>query len=316
MTAQPEATRGRMKIGVIMPVSENSETQYVARYPEIRARALQAEAAGFDSIWVYDHLLYRMPDQPPFGIWESWTILSALAEATSRVELGAIVMCTAFRNPAVLAKMATTLDEVSAGRLILGLGAGWHEPEFQAFGFPFDHLVSRFEESLEIIVPLLREGQVDFEGTYNRAPNCELRPRGPRASGPPILIGSFGPRTMRLTARHADSWNTCWLGQPTLLPERRAALEAACAEVGRDPATLEVTVGVRIAYLKPGETSPEPLDPDKILFGSVDEVAAAMRAHADHGVKHLICFIDPMTEESFAWLAEVMETYRRAEEQG
>ncbi len=215
-----------MKIGIVLPISETDEGQ-MARYAELRAMALRAEADGFDSVWVYDHLLFRFPDNPTRGIWEAWTLLSALAEATERVELGALVLCTAFRNPALLAKMADTLDEVSGGRLILGLGAGWHRPEFDAFGLPFDHLVGRFEDALRIIHPLLRTGAVDFRGEYAQAPDCVSLPRSPRPDGPPILIGAFGPRMLRLTAQYADAWNTCWLGRPTKLAERRAAL-AGC----------------------------------------------------------------------------------------
>lgn len=145
-----------MKVGVILPMPEDGDTGETPRYPDIRARALTAERVGLDSIWCYDHLLYRFgEDAPTRGTWEIWTIMSGLAEATERVELGALVMCVPFRNPGVLAKMADTLDEVSNGRFILGLGAGWYQPEFDAFGIPFDHKVDRFEEALQIIVPLL-----------------------------------------------------------------------------------------------------------------------------------------------------------------
>jgi alkanesulfonate monooxygenase SsuD/methylene tetrahydromethanopterin reductase-like flavin-dependent oxidoreductase (luciferase family) len=301
-----------MRIGIVMPIAENDAVRGTPGYAEIRSIALQAEAAGFDSIWVYDHLLYRFPEQPTGGIWEVWTLLSALAEATSRVQLGTLVMCVPFRNPAVLAKMADTVDEVSAGRLILGLGAGWHQPEFDAFGVPFDHKVDRFDEALQIIVPLLREGRVDFTGTYYSAPNCELRPRGPSARGPEILIAAFKPRMLRLTARYADSWNTAWLGLPTALPERRAPLVAACAEEGRDPATLAITVGVSVMYTQPGTTPEKPPSRDKVLFGSPQDVANGLRAYAEQGVAHVICGLEPTTVESLAWLAEALQIYRNS----
>ncbi len=310
---QPVMTRDRMKIGVVMPIAEDAESRQTRGYVEIRELALQAEAGGFDSVWLFDHLLFRSPDQPTRGIWECWTLLPALAEATERVELGTLVTCTAFRNPALLAKMAATMDEVSDGRLILGLGAGWHQPEFDAFGIPFDHRVDRFEEALEIIVPLLRTGQVDFKGTYYSAPSCELRPRGPRRNGPPILVGASGPRMLRLTARYADSWNTCWLGQPIVLAERRAALEAACAEEGRDPGTLAVTVGVNITYTAPGETSQHVPEPAKALSGSAEEVAAGLYAYAARGVSHVICSLSSTHAASLAWLTEVLRLYRGLE---
>lgn len=298
-----------MRVGVVMPIAEGDATRGAPSYVEIRALARQAEAAGFDSIWVYDHLLFRFPEQPTRGIWESWTLLAALAEATERVELGTIVLCVPFRNPAGLAKMADTLEEISGGRLILGLGAGWHQPEFDAFGIPFDHKVDRFEEALQIITPLLREGKVDFTGTYYSAPNCELRPRGPRPSGPEILVASFKPRMLKLTARYADSWNTAWLGLPTKLAERRAPLEAACAEEGRDPATLAITVGVSVHYAAPGQPLENPPEPDNALSGSAEDVAAGLRAYAQQGVAHVICSLEPTTPESVEWLAEALRIY-------
>ncbi|HEV2238733.1 MAG TPA: LLM class flavin-dependent oxidoreductase, partial [Ktedonobacterales bacterium] len=177
-----------MKIGLLAFTANSRDTNLPRSYAAIRAVARQAEADGFDSIWLADHLVYRDPGEPDRGIWECWTLLAALAEATQRVELGTLVLCNAFRHPAILAKMATTLDEVSHGRLILGIGAGWHEPEYQAFGLPFDHRVDRFEESMQILKPLLRDGQVDFAGQYYHARNCDIVPRGPRSAGPPLLV--------------------------------------------------------------------------------------------------------------------------------
>ena len=196
---------------------------------------------GFDSIWLADHLLYRKPGEPTRGIWECWTMLAALAEATQRVEIGTLVLCNSFRNPASLAKMATTADEVSGGRLSLGVGAGWTEPEYAAFGVPFDHRVDRFEEALQILGPLLQEGPVDFAGQYYHARNCDDVPRGPRQAGPPLLVGSEGPRMLKLTAQYADLWNTGYMGQPETMVPRLAKIEAACRAIGRDPATLGIT---------------------------------------------------------------------------
>ena len=299
-----------MKVGVVLPMAENPHTGGTPAYREIRQTARQAEGAGFDSIWLYDHLLYRYPNRPTSGLWECWTLLCALAEATERVELGTIVLCTAFRNPAVLAKMAVTLDEISGGRLILGLGAGWHQPEFEAFGIPFDHKAGRFEEALKIIVPLVKAGKVDFRGEYYHAPECEMRPRGPRAGGLPVLVAAKGPRMLRLTAEHADSWNSAWFGRPTLLAPRRADLEAACAEVGRDPQTLEVTVGVGIAYPDLDDLSTPTDDPDKVLTGSAETIAGALREYDALGVGHVICSLAPQTAEAQARFAEALAAYR------
>lgn len=299
----------RMKIGLVLPIAENGETRETPGYHTIRDLALGGEAAGFDSLWVVDHLLFRFPDKPTEGIWEGWTLLSALAAVTTRVELGTLVLCTAFRNPALLAKMASTVEEISGGRLILGLGAGWHQPEFDAFGIPFDHKVDRFEEALEIIVPLLREGAVDMQGTYYQAPKCELRPRGPRAGGPPILIGAFKPRMLRLTAQYADAWNTCWLGDVSSLTERRAAVVEACAAAGRDPATIDITAGVAIATPQAVARAKEPLDPAKVLSGTAEQVAASLRAYRDAGVAHVMCAVNPFNAETLGWMADVLHAY-------
>ena len=169
-----------MKIGYVVLAVEVEELGRAPRYTEAREMALLAEELGFDSIWLYDHFLFRWEGVPTVGIWECWTMLAALAEATQRVELGTLVLCSQFRNPAIVAKMAITLDEVSDGRLILGVGAGSNEPEFKAFGVPFDHRVDRFEEAVRIIKRLLKEGRVDFEGNYYQAADCEITPKGPR----------------------------------------------------------------------------------------------------------------------------------------
>lgn len=315
-----EKARGTLKIGVMVvpvpfpPMSTPSPwgTEHVIPYAGTRALALQAEAAGFDSIWIFDHLLLRYPDQPAEGVWEAWSVLCALAEATTRVEIGSLVMCTAFRSPALLAKMAVTLDEISGGRLILGLGAGWHQPEFDAIGVSFAAKVDRFAEALEIIVPLVREGRVSFSGKHYRAIDSAILPPGPRPTGPPILIGSrTGPRMMRLTARYADYWNTGWMGTADRLAAPRTVVEAACAAEGRDPATLGVTVGVRVIFGTP-DAGAEPLPgADRALSGSPEEVAAGLRSHAEAGVAHVICSLVPSTTQSLAHLAEALAIYRR-----
>jgi alkanesulfonate monooxygenase SsuD/methylene tetrahydromethanopterin reductase-like flavin-dependent oxidoreductase (luciferase family) len=201
--------------------------------------------------------------------------------------------------------MAVTLDDVSGGRLILGIGCGWHEPEFQAFGIPFDHRVDRFEEAVNIIAPLIKGGEVDFTGKYYSAPNCEMLPR-PRPGGIPLLIASRRPRMKRLTARFADAWNTAWLGEVDALAEPRAAIEAACGDVERDPATLEITVGINIAYPALGG-SPDNIDNRaKTLSGNVQKIANDLQRYAEAGVGHIICNCLPVTEESIAELGQAL----------
>ncbi len=279
-------------------------------YDTIRSTAQQAEADGFDSIWLPDHLLYRPEGQPTRGIWESWTMLAALAEATRKVEIGNLVTCNTFRNPAILAKMATAADEVSHGRLILGMGAGWNEPEYRAFGLPFDHRVDRFEESLQIIRPLLREGHVDFVGKYYQARDCEDLPRGPRPQGPPLMVGGEGPRMLRLTAKYADFWNTGYLGIPETLAERRVRLEAACREVGRDPSTLGVTalIGLWFKDLQ----ARQPTFFDHPMTGTVREIAAAIQGYEGLGVQHIMFQCEPYKPEAVRRLTEALHLYRSA----
>lgn len=299
-----------MDIGLILPLAED-ETGTAPLWEEIKSAAVQAEALGFDSVWVYDHLLHRFEGHTTVGFWEAWTMLTALAASTTHVQIGTTVLCAGFRNPALLAKMADTLDEVAGGRLILGLGAGWHEPEFEAFGLPFERRVSRFEEALQILRPLLRDRAVDFDGEYHRAANCEILPRGPRDSGVPILVAAFGPRMMRLTARYADQWTTDWLGPESKVREDIGKLHAACEEEGRDPDSLIVTGGVTVAYPDLGELPAWMSSPDSYITGDADEVAEQLLVYRDLGVDHILTNLYPFTPEAIARYGEAVGVVRR-----
>ncbi len=299
-----------MKVGLELVLSENPWLGRAPHYAEVRELALTAEAAGFDSLWLYDHLLYRTDISPAEGIWEGWTMLSALADATQRVELGTLVSCGAFRNPALLAKMAVTLDEVSGGRLTLGLGAGWNDAELTAFGMPLDHRVSRFEEALQIIVPLVREGRVSYEGQYHRAVDCEILPRGPRPAGPPILVAGFGPRMLRLVAKYADCWNGGYAARAEDLNELRSRLTDACVEVGRDPSSLAVTTELKVSY--PDLTPTPNLFGDRFATGSATAVAATLSEFERAGFAHLMCTCSPNTPEALQRLAAAVACYRES----
>ena len=299
-----------MRVGLVLPIADEDGADGAApSYAEIRALALAAEAGGLDSLWVFDHLLFRS-DGATTGIHECWTILSALAEATTRVQLGSVVMCTSFRNPALLAKMAATLDHISAGRLILGVGCGWHEPEYEAFGFPFDHRVGRFEEALSIITGLIREGRADLDGRWVQARDAVLLP--PARPDIPILIAAKRPRMLELTARHADAWNLAWFGEPS---ERfdtvRSALGDACVTVGRDPATLDITAGLTVRFPDRQDPTTAP-DTSPALDGSVPgAIAAGLDAWQAIGTDHAIVALDPCDAETVPRFTAAVAAWRR-----
>jgi alkanesulfonate monooxygenase SsuD/methylene tetrahydromethanopterin reductase-like flavin-dependent oxidoreductase (luciferase family) len=209
--------------------------------------------------------------------------------------------------------MATTADEVSHGRLILGVGAGWNEPEYQAFGLSFDHRVDRFEEALQILKPLLREGHVDFTGQYYHARDCDDVPRGPRSAGPPLMVGSEGPRMLTLTAQYADLWNTGYMGQPETMAEPLAKIEAACRAIGRDRATVGITALIGLWF--PDLQAKKPSFLDHPLTGTVQEIAAAIRGYADLGVQHIMFQCEPYTPEARRRLTEALRLYRGMEQQ-
>jgi probable F420-dependent oxidoreductase len=287
-----------MKIGLMLPLADDETSGWT----DLRQLALTAESSGLDSIWGADHLIFRDDDGSLTGIHESWTVLTAVAAITERVEIGPLVLALPFRNPALVAKMAAELDEVSGGRLILGLGCGWHQPEFDAFGYPFSHRVSRFAEGLEIIMPLLRGERVTFEGRFHSAVEAELLPRPIRPGGPPVLIAGKQPRMLRLVARHAAQWNGAWYGFPDRADELRTRLanvRAALDEEGRDPASLTLTAGIFVAFDGAGDDTPE-----RAIRGSREEVAEALAGYADLGISHLIAHVFPRTPDAVARLGE------------
>ena len=297
----------RMKIGIVLDISEGSLDGRTPTYRDLREMALVAEQVGLDSLWLADHLIYRFPNRAESGPWEALAMLSALAAVTSRITLGTLVVCTSFRPPAMLAKMADALDEISGGRFILGLGAGWYQPEYEAFGYPFDHLASRFDEALQIIVPLLREGHVDFQGQYYQVRNCVLRPRGPSPAGPRILIGARRPRMLQLVARYADAWNTAWHTDTAIVKERYEPLAQACTAIGRDPATIEITVGTEVR-LQPRKDDGSQ---DNAISGTPEEIADRLQDFASVSNSHLIVSLDAVTPDSIRQLGHIVELARQ-----
>ena len=311
-------TQDRLKVGLDLPMSDRTGLGWT----ELRDIAVLAEDVGFDSIWVDDHFLYHYEgNAEPNGNRESWAMLSAIAACTKTVELGHLVLGLGFRNPALLAKIADTVDEISGGRLILGVGAGYHELEYRAFGFPYDHRYDRFAEALHIVHGLLRNGEIDFVGKYYQARDCVLRPRGPRPEGPPIMVGTTGHKMLRLTAKYADMWNAYWTSthnSPRGVAPLRARIDEACEEVGRDPATLQRTVTVLTADADadpwwnalPTGHDYEALEP---LSGEPAEIAEGLRAYWREGISHVQISMDKISTKAIERFAPVLELLGKAE---
>ncbi|HEY7331456.1 MAG TPA: LLM class flavin-dependent oxidoreductase [Candidatus Limnocylindria bacterium] len=296
-----------LKVGVQLP-----EVEYVASWEQQLAMARTAEQIGLDSVWVGDHLLYRDDGKPTRAPWEAWTTLAALAAVTRRVEIGPLVAATSFHNPAMLAKKAATIDEISGGRLILGLGAGWNRVEYEAYGFAFDHRVSRFEEAFTIIRELLREGRSDFHGAYYQLDDCVLLPRGPRSDGPPLMVGSEGPRMLGITLPHVDAWNAwfTWFGNtPDGYRPMRARIDEACRAAGRDPSEVERTVALFVAFPgAQGRSLGDLADPDvEAISGEPAVLVEHLRAFAEEGVSHVQLVLDPITADTIGALRPTLE---------
>ncbi|MEA2622328.1 MAG: hypothetical protein QOH61_1238 [Chloroflexota bacterium] len=269
--------------------------------------ARAAEAVGLDSLWIGDHLLYR-DERGSRGPWEAWSMLAALAAVTSDIALGPLVASTSFHNPAMLAKKAATVDEISGGRLVLGLGAGWNEVEYAAYGFPFDARVSRFEEAFTIIRTLLREGAIDFQGRFYQVRDCELLPRSPRPGGPPLLIGSNGERMLGITLPYVQAWNSWYSSFDNRVeeaPALLASIDEACVAAGRDPADVERTLALKVSL--PGAIGARDADGHAPLTGTPDELADAFRGYAALGVAELQLVLDPISVAGIEALAPVLQ---------
>ena len=278
-----------MRVGVMVPMSLSDGSGRMPSWADVRAFGAHAEDVGLDSVWVCDHFISGGPGLQPEGIHEGWTILSALAASTRRVELGQLVTCVSFRNPALLAKMAVTADDVSGGRVLLGLGAGWYDPEYEAFGYPTDHRVGRLEEALQIITPLLQGETVTFAGRYHDVHEGTLLPAPDRKI--PLLVAGDGERMLRLTARYADAWNTAWFRAPNdRLRELLGKLDAALDAVQRDPQTMRRTVGM-----------------DADAARSADDLRRALAAFAELDFDDVIVGLEPRTKQSLDRLAEARQ---------
>ncbi|UCG41169.1 MAG: LLM class flavin-dependent oxidoreductase [Acidimicrobiia bacterium] len=293
-----------MKVGVQLP-----EWERPVRWTEVADMAVRIEALGFDSIWVGDHLLYREHGEQPIGPWECWSQLAALAAITERVTIAPLVAATSFHAPAMLAKKAATVDEISNGRLILGLGAGWNRTEYTAFGFPYDHRVSRFEEAFTLIRRLLAGEEVTFRGEYYSVEDSVVHPLGPRDGAIPLLVGSNGPRMLEITLPHVNAWNT-WFSsfdnRAANLPPLLERIDAACEAVGRNPADVEKSAALMLQFSRDLRLDRS----DNPLRGSVDELAAELHACQELGIDEVQLVLDPITIDSVERAGEVLRAFR------
>jgi probable F420-dependent oxidoreductase len=289
-----------LRIGVQLP-----EVEREVSWPEYLAMARAAEEVGFDSIWLGDHLLYR-DARGERGPWDAWTLLAALAASTERLRLGPLVACAAFHPPGVLARMAANLAEVSGGRFVLGIGAGWNETEFRAFGLPFDHRASRFEEAFEIVRRLLARERVTVHGRFHDVEEAVLLPAP--SSRPEIMIGSNGERLLRVCLPHVDAWNT-WFDDYGNDPERFATLNeritSLATDAGRRPDEIRRSACVFVVRDR-GATERPIGDGVTPLEGSPDAIASGLRDLSDAGADEAILVLGPITERSIRELGDVV----------
>jgi alkanesulfonate monooxygenase SsuD/methylene tetrahydromethanopterin reductase-like flavin-dependent oxidoreductase (luciferase family) len=288
------------KVGVQLP-----EVERFVPWPEYVDLARRAESAGYDSIWVGDHLVYDLPDGSTRGPYESWTTLAAIAASTERVEIGPLVASTGFHAPAMLAKQAATVDAISQGRLILGLGAGWNRREFDAFGFPYDRRVSRFGEALAIIAPLLREGRTTFHGQFYDVDDCVLDPRPVREGGPPIMLGSNSPRMLGVGLPVVDSWNVWWSIYDNSV-EKFAQVKAEVDAVMPEGRAVDATAAVLVTLPGGrGRLMGETYDAS-VTTVTPDSLGQHIRGLAAEGATHLQLVLDPITAESIDTIGAVL----------
>lgn len=292
----------QMSLGLMVPIREGSMGGDTPRFENLVEIATLARDVGFEAIWVPDHFTMEQEGNPA-GVWECWTMMAAVAARVPGVQIGPLVSCTGFRNPGLIAKMTETMDEISGGRFILGLGAGWNEIEYRQFGFPFDYRASRFEEAIQIVHPLLRDGGADVSGRFWQADQAINRPRGPRPSGAPLLIGSNGKRLLKTVARYADAWNSDWEDDPARMAALIANVDAACEMIGRSPDTLVKTGSTRFAM---DDDVPQQ---QGMMKGSVDQLAERMAAFRELGLRHLVCGLEPRTTSTIASFGDVIARF-------
>ncbi len=296
------ATRQSTSFGLIVPVAEPKPGADFPHFADQLALSRMGVEAGFEGLWYADHFSFPV-DGEYRGSWEVWTLMAAIAASIPNATIGPMVACTAYRNPGVIAKMTEMIQDISGGRFILGLGAGWQKDEYAQFGMPFEPRVSRFEEALEIIHALVRHGKADLQGTYTQANGAVNLPRAASGSATPILIGSTGERMLGLLARYGDAWNTGWSSDRKSLAEKVAKLDAACEVAGRDPSTVVRTINATIAA--DGFAG----DLATVIQGDTDAKVAALRDLESLGFKQLNLRFDPLTPGAIEAFAPVIDAF-------
>ena len=300
-----------MSLGIMLPIGEASHFGATPHHTDLVEMALAAREVGFEAVWFADHFLFENPENGTTrGVWEAFTTMAAVAAEVPDIQIGSLVACTGFRNPALIARSAETIDDISGGRFILGLGAGWHQPEYDRLGFPFDHRVSRFEEAIEIIQPMLRQGTATLNGAYFQARDAINRPRGPRAQGAPIVVGSSGDRMLGIIARYADAWNTVWHSDAARVAELLPKVDAACIAAGRDPHTLIRTAGGNMALgdgigVRPNAVS-----------GSDEQLARHLDSFRQLGLRHFVVGLDGCTPATITSFGAVVTQFDAIANQG
>lgn len=304
------ATGANVAIGVQLP-----EIERRVPWTELVAIAHTAEAVGVDSLWLGDHLLYDLPGGGARGPWEVWTSLAALAAVTDRIVLGPLVASLGFHDPAMLAKMAATVDGVSGGRLVVGVGAGWNQREYRAFGLPFDRRVERFETAFHIVRRLLAGEVVDHAGPFHRLERCVIDPPPARPGGPPLMVGSIGPRMLGITLPHVAMWNVWYSQYGNTAAGLRDVVDTVherARAVGRDPATLQGSAAVYVQTpLGRGRAMGDDAMSAPPIRGTAAEVADQLLGWCAPGIDHLQLVVDPIDVGSVEWLADVLDLMRR-----
>ena len=295
------------EVGVVLPIMQFGPERTTPRWADLCRMIALAEDLAFDTLWTPDELVWFAEDGPPQGVWDGVSMAGAVAASTSRIKVGTWVLSALHRNPGIIAKTAETLDEISGGRFVFGLGAGHVWPgQAYAFGLPEDRIFARFDEALRVIVPLLRTGRADFEGEFHAAHDLPQQPVGPRPKAIPLLIGGNGPKGQRHAVQHADIWSG-YIEERAHIDEmspRLAALDAICAELDRDPASIGRGAGIPVNPLQPSGWRPS------VLSGPAEEIADGLRSFRDGGFSQVDIMLGPGTVEAFEAMAPVLERLR------